>query len=68
MGHIVKDRQRGELNQIDFNPRIIKWLQCAEYRFAPNWLGRLDFEQINLKFQGEKRRADLWTLGLLYRF
>ena len=44
------------------------WGAGAEYRFAPNWLGRLDFEQINLKFQGEKRRADLWTLGLLYRF
>jgi OOP family OmpA-OmpF porin len=38
------------------------------YAFTPRLGGRLEFERLRLEFMGDKRNADLVTLGLHYRF
>lgn len=44
------------------------WGLGGEYLFTKNWVGRLEVEQIGLRFQDEKRHANLWTVGAVYRF
>jgi len=40
----------------------------AGYEFTKNVAGRIEFERVRAEFQGEKRGADLVTVGVLYRF
>lgn len=40
----------------------------AGYAITPQLGGRLEFERLRLQFMGDKRHANLVTLGLQYRF
>ncbi len=44
------------------------WGLGAGYAFTKNLHGRLEFEQVKVKFQEEKRNANLYTLGIAYMF
>lgn len=44
------------------------WGLGAGYEFTKNIGGRVEFERVRIEFEGEKRNADLLTIGLVYRF
>jgi len=44
------------------------WGLGAGYNFTTHLRGRVEFEQVKVKFQEESRNARLFTVGLLYSF
>ncbi len=46
----------------------VGWGLGGDYAFTKNLRGRIEFEQIKVKFQEEKRNANLLTAGIVFMF